>query len=282
MLHAGSQRCSEQRLGAGGQEYVLLVDVRSSCLQKGSVLHIRKQEALECLHRVGRIENAIYGGENEMEFKWKSLPWLAIEFISLTKSLENEVEYLSEFEETKCRRLTSATHPHCTSHRRLIRLHYESHMNCSKNLLVIPSTPLPDATSCSPSTGTISFTLFSLPRTSFLRSLTGSRLHRVAERGQGYISEATLLVSTRLIGIYKVVKVALDYVNWRIHLSLDVDTLDPSFAPNAGAPVRGGLTGHYILEVIHKTGFLVALNLMTQIACGGGDTVIWGAQSRAQ
>ncbi|KAK2466822.1 hypothetical protein APHAL10511_001080 [Amanita phalloides] len=70
-------------------------------------------------------------------------------------------------------------------------------------------------------------------------------------------------------GIGKVVEMALDHVNPNrdrpIHLSFDVDALDPSVAPSTGTPVRGGLTfreGHYICEAISETGLLVALDLM--------------------
>lgn len=70
-------------------------------------------------------------------------------------------------------------------------------------------------------------------------------------------------------GIGKVVEMALDHVNPNrdlpIHLSFDVDALDPSVAPSTGTPVRGGLTfreGHYICEAIWETGLLVALDLM--------------------
>ncbi|KDR81726.1 hypothetical protein GALMADRAFT_239889 [Galerina marginata CBS 339.88] len=70
-------------------------------------------------------------------------------------------------------------------------------------------------------------------------------------------------------GIGKVVEMALDHVNPArdrpIHLSFDVDALDPSVAPSTGTPVRGGLTfreGHYICEAIYETGLLVALDMM--------------------
>lgn len=70
-------------------------------------------------------------------------------------------------------------------------------------------------------------------------------------------------------GIGKVVEMALDHVNPNrdrpIHLSFDVDALDPSVAPSTGTPVRGGLTfreGHYICEALWETGLLVALDLM--------------------
>ena len=70
-------------------------------------------------------------------------------------------------------------------------------------------------------------------------------------------------------GIGQVVEMALDKVNpgrdRPIHLSFDVDALDPSVAPSTGTPVRGGLTfreGHYICERIYETGLLVAVDLM--------------------
>ncbi|EJD02219.1 Ureohydrolase [Fomitiporia mediterranea MF3/22] len=70
-------------------------------------------------------------------------------------------------------------------------------------------------------------------------------------------------------GIGAVVEKALDHVNpdrkRPIHLSFDVDALDPSVAPSTGTPVRGGLTfreGHYICEAVHETGLLVAFDIM--------------------
>ncbi|KAK3808162.1 MAG: hypothetical protein JOS17DRAFT_549329 [Linnemannia elongata] len=70
-------------------------------------------------------------------------------------------------------------------------------------------------------------------------------------------------------GIAKVVQMAIDHVSPNgsrpIHLSFDVDAMDPSVAPSTGTPVRGGLTfreGHYICEAVHETGCLVAMDLM--------------------
>ena len=79
-------------------------------------------------------------------------------------------------------------------------------------------------------------------------------------------------------GIGKVVEMALDHVNngtsrrdRPIHLSFDVDAMDPSVAPSTGTPVRGGLTfreGHYICAAIHETGSVVGMDrtyfLLTQ------------------
>ncbi|PPR06545.1 hypothetical protein CVT26_000723, partial [Gymnopilus dilepis] len=71
------------------------------------------------------------------------------------------------------------------------------------------------------------------------------------------------------LGIGEVVRQALKHVNPNgtrpVHLSFDIDALDPTVAPSTGTPVRGGLTfseGHYICEAIYKTGLLVAFDLM--------------------
>lgn len=74
-------------------------------------------------------------------------------------------------------------------------------------------------------------------------------------------------------GIGRVVELALAHVNpdgnRPIHLSFDVDALDPSVAPSTGTPVRGGLTfreGHYICEAIAETGLLVGLDIMVGVS----------------
>jgi arginase len=60
-----------------------------------------------------------------------------------------------------------------------------------------------------------------------------------------------------------------------IHLSFDVDALDPLWAPSTGTPVRGGLTlreGDFICECVHETGSLVAIVCIppnTETLCHG-------------
>ncbi|KAI5859826.1 arginase [Durotheca rogersii] len=68
-------------------------------------------------------------------------------------------------------------------------------------------------------------------------------------------------------GIGRVVEMALAHIgaDTPIHLSFDVDALDPMWAPSTGTPVRGGLTlreGDYICESVHLTGSLVAVDLV--------------------
>lgn len=73
-------------------------------------------------------------------------------------------------------------------------------------------------------------------------------------------------------GIGKVVDMALDYINGGtssrdrpIHLTYDIDVLDPTIAPSTGVPVPGGLNfreGHYICEALYDTSSLVAMDLV--------------------
>ncbi|AOA61867.1 Arginase [Komagataella phaffii CBS 7435] len=70
-------------------------------------------------------------------------------------------------------------------------------------------------------------------------------------------------------GIAKVVEMALSKINPSgkspVHISYDVDALDPLFTPATGTPVRGGLTfreGMYIVEAVAETGNLAALDIV--------------------
>ncbi|KAI4906374.1 hypothetical protein J4E90_010593 [Alternaria incomplexa] len=83
-------------------------------------------------------------------------------------------------------------------------------------------------------------------------------------------------------GIGKVMDMALGWIgsDTPIHLSFDVDALDPQWAPSTGTPVRGGLTlreGDFIAECVAETGQLIALDLVevnpSLDAEGAGDTV---------
>lgn len=71
-------------------------------------------------------------------------------------------------------------------------------------------------------------------------------------------------------GINKVIEMAIEAVsendpNTPIHLSYDVDAIDPLFVPATGTPVRGGLTlreGLFIAERIAETKNLIALDVV--------------------
>ncbi|XP_078262475.1 arginase-2, mitochondrial [Rhinoraja longicauda] len=70
------------------------------------------------------------------------------------------------------------------------------------------------------------------------------------------------------LGIKKVMEKTFDHLIGKkrpLHLSFDVDAIDPSLAPATGTPVIGGLTyreGMYIAEEIHNTGMLSAMDLV--------------------
>lgn len=79
------------------------------------------------------------------------------------------------------------------------------------------------------------------------------------------LSELILVVNSH--GIGKVMDMALGWIgqDTPIHLSFDVDALDPQWAPSTGTPVRGGLTlreGDFIAECVAETGSLIALDLV--------------------
>jgi arginase len=51
----------------------------------------------------------------------------------------------------------------------------------------------------------------------------------------------------------------------RVHLSFDLDVVDPEIAPGVGTPVRGGLTyreAHLIMELINEAAVVVSLDIV--------------------
>ncbi|MGY6704121.1 arginase [Roseinatronobacter sp.] len=69
-------------------------------------------------------------------------------------------------------------------------------------------------------------------------------------------------------GIAAPLRVFLDHVNYAngmLHVSLDVDFLDPAIAPAVGTTVPGGATfreAHLVCEMIHETGLMTSLDLV--------------------
>eukprot|EP00455_Lapot_gusevi_P002333 TRINITY_DN1091_c0_g1_i3.p1 TRINITY_DN1091_c0_g1~~TRINITY_DN1091_c0_g1_i3.p1 ORF type:complete len:354 (+),score=111.54 TRINITY_DN1091_c0_g1_i3:74-1063(+) len=70
-------------------------------------------------------------------------------------------------------------------------------------------------------------------------------------------------------GIGKVMEMSLDYLCGKqsrpLHLSVDIDSVDPIFAPSTGTVVRGGLTdreAHYICEATCETGLLGSMDIV--------------------
>jgi arginase len=69
-------------------------------------------------------------------------------------------------------------------------------------------------------------------------------------------------------GIVKPLRAFLDRVRaagGMLHVSLDVDFLDPSIAPAVGTTVPGGTTfreAHLVMEMLHESGLVTSLDLV--------------------
>ena len=71
----------------------------------------------------------------------------------------------------------------------------------------------------------------------------------------------------RLPGVARVVRQAIKHLSHvdRVHLSFDLDVLDPEIAPGVGTPVRGGLTyreGHLLMELLSESGRVTSLDIV--------------------
>ncbi len=68
-------------------------------------------------------------------------------------------------------------------------------------------------------------------------------------------------------GIARVVRHALGDLSHleRVHLSFDLDVVDPDVAPGVGTPVRGGLSyreAHLVMELINEAGIITSLDVV--------------------
>jgi arginase len=69
------------------------------------------------------------------------------------------------------------------------------------------------------------------------------------------------------LGVERVLEEALDYLSGEpfLHVSLDLDAVDPMFAPGVGTPVRGGLSyreAHLALELVAESGRMDSLDVV--------------------
>ncbi|GIU93622.1 MAG: arginase [Gaiellaceae bacterium] len=96
-------------------------------------------------------------------------------------------------------------------------------------------------------------------------------VREVDEREPALLREAGVRVYTMSeidrIGIERAMRESLDRVagSGFVHLSLDVDALDPEVAPGVGTPVRGGLTyreAHLALELVAESGLVGSLEVV--------------------
>jgi arginase len=69
------------------------------------------------------------------------------------------------------------------------------------------------------------------------------------------------------LGVERVMGEALEYLSGEafLHVSLDLDAVDPMFAPGVGTPVRGGLSyreAHLALELVAELGAMDSLDVV--------------------
>jgi arginase len=100
-------------------------------------------------------------------------------------------------------------------------------------------------------------------------ALVGVRSLDEAERE--LLSELDALVYTMSdldkLGVEPVIREALEHVSGDgfVHVSLDMDVLDPDVAPGVGTPVRGGLSyreAHLALELVAESGIVGSLEVV--------------------
>ncbi len=88
-----------------------------------------------------------------------------------------------------------------------------------------------------------------------LRSLDASEIQRIRELG----IKAYSMSDIDRIGIERAIRESLAHIAGPgfVHVSLDMDALDPEVAPGVGTPVRGGLSyreAHLALELVAESG----------------------------
>jgi arginase len=96
-------------------------------------------------------------------------------------------------------------------------------------------------------------------------------LRSVDMKERGLLLEAGVRVYTMkeidAYGVASVVRRALRDLSHleRVHLSVDLDVVDPGVAPGVGTPVRGGLTyreAHLVMELVNEAGIVTSLDVV--------------------
>jgi len=100
-------------------------------------------------------------------------------------------------------------------------------------------------------------------------AIVGVRSLDPAERALLHHSQARVFTMSDIdrIGIERAMRESLDHVagSGFVHVSLDLDVLDPEVAPGVGTPVRGGLTyreAHLALELVAESGLAGSLEVV--------------------
>jgi arginase len=97
-----------------------------------------------------------------------------------------------------------------------------------------------------------------------IRSLDDGEKRRLKQTG---VQVHTMSDIDRL-GVHRVMKKALARVTDGtdfVHVSFDLDAVDPTVAPGVGTPVKGGLDyreAHLIMEIMHDSGVMTSLEMV--------------------
>ncbi len=100
--------------------------------------------------------------------------------------------------------------------------------------------------------------------------MMGIRSVDVAEH-RGLVEQGVAVHDMRRIDEFGVVRPLTEFLkrvsaeNGMLHVSLDVDFLDPGIAPAVGTTVPGGATfreAHLIMEILHESGLVTSLDLV--------------------
>jgi arginase len=97
-----------------------------------------------------------------------------------------------------------------------------------------------------------------------IRSIDGGERRLLAERGIDVVDMRRI----DEFGVARTLQAILDHVRTRnglLHVSLDVDFIDPALAPGVGTLVPGGATyreAHLIMEMLHESGLVSSLDIV--------------------
>ena len=96
------------------------------------------------------------------------------------------------------------------------------------------------------------------------RSIDRPERQLLEERGVDVI-DMRRIDEAGVVALMRDVLARVEAVDGHLHVSLDVDVIDPAIAPGAGTPVAGGLSfreAHLVMEMIHDSGCMGSLDIV--------------------
>jgi len=96
------------------------------------------------------------------------------------------------------------------------------------------------------------------------RSIDRPERQLLEERGVNVI-DMRHIDETGVVALMREVLARAEAVDGHLHVSLDLDVVDPAIAPGAGTPVAGGLSfreAHLVMEMIHDSACMGSLDIV--------------------